>query len=173
VVAVADPQLLLSVRAHWALRLETSCRRIPCPTPPRTLARAGRCRWRVPSIPGRLEVANAPYVRRDAAGRRRRLRAGRFDALVTARCRRASSTMPACRSPATPSILAARCRRAARGDAAGPGGLRVALATTHLPLRDVSAAHHGARSNETLRIMRPRPAPALGHPRPADRWSAA
>ena len=58
------------------------------------------------------------------------------------RCTRASSTMPASPSPATPNTW--RRAPAARLPVMllAAGELRVALATTHLPLKAVSAAHH-------------------------------
>ena len=65
---------------------------------------------------------------------------GEFAAVVTGPVHRGSSTRRASRSAVTPNSSPKAVRHRRRGDAAGHRSLRVALATTHIPLAYVAMA---------------------------------
>jgi 4-hydroxythreonine-4-phosphate dehydrogenase len=94
----------------------------------------------VASVPGRLDVANAPYVLslldRALAG----IAAGRFDAMVTAPVHKGVVNDAGVAFTGHTEYLAARTGCARPVMLLVAGRLRVALATTHLPLAAVSAA---------------------------------
>lgn len=106
-----------------------------------------------PSVAGRLDVANAPYVLglldRALAG----ARAGEFDALVTAPVQKSLISEAGVPFTGHTEYLAERlgCTRPVMMLVAG--SLRVALATTHLPLRAVSAALSVEGLGETLTVL--------------------
>ncbi len=106
-----------------------------------------------PATPGRLDVANAPYVLslldRAIAG----CQSGEFAAMVTAPVHKgiicdagvpfSGHTEYLAEATGTPLVVMMLVG----------GGLRVALATTHLPLKDVSAAITRPLLTDTLRIL--------------------
>ncbi|MCL2523304.1 MAG: 4-hydroxythreonine-4-phosphate dehydrogenase PdxA [Betaproteobacteria bacterium] len=110
-----------------------------------------------PAVPGRLDAANAPYVLalldRALAG----CRSGEFAAMVTAPVHKGvineagvaftGHTEYLAEQTATPRVVMMLAGDTARGP------LRVALATTHLPLKDVPAAITADALEETLRIL--------------------
>ena len=110
-----------------------------------------------PSVAGKLDAANAPYVLalldRALAG----CRSGEFAAMATAPVHKGvineagvhftGHTEYLAEHTATPLVV----MMLAGDTPAGP--LRVALATTHLPLKDVPAAITPAVLEETLRIL--------------------
>jgi 4-hydroxythreonine-4-phosphate dehydrogenase len=110
-----------------------------------------------PSLPGRLDVTNAHYVLATLDLAISGCLARRFDAVVTAPVQKSvinESGVPftghteyLAERTATPRVVMMLA-----GDTAH-GPLRVALATTHLPLADVSAALTRDDLRETLRIL--------------------
>ena len=128
---------------------------------PQTAAQPGvellHCPLAVPAVPGALNPANAPYVLalldRALAG----CRSGEFAAMVTAPVHKgvinqsgvpfSGHTEYLAESTATPRVVMMLA-----GDTP-QGPLRVALATTHLPLREVADAIRPAMLEETLRIV--------------------
>jgi 4-hydroxythreonine-4-phosphate dehydrogenase len=94
----------------------------------------------VPSLPGHPDPANVPYVlallERAVAG----ALSGEFDALVTAPLHKAVINQAGVPFSGHTEFLAARTGSARAVMLLTSGTLRVALATTHLPLRAVSAA---------------------------------
>ena len=95
---------------------------------------------RTPSEPGRLDQRNAPYVLalldRAVAG----ALAGEFDAIVTAPVHKGIINDAGVAFRGHTEYFAERARVARPVMMLTTGALRVALATTHLPLKDVSAA---------------------------------
>jgi 4-hydroxythreonine-4-phosphate dehydrogenase len=93
-----------------------------------------------PSLPGRPDAANAPYVlallERAVDG----TLAGQFDAIVTAPVHKSVINDAGIAFSGHTEYLAARTHSARAVMMLTSGELRVALATTHLPLRAVSAA---------------------------------
>ncbi|GBG03883.1 4-hydroxythreonine-4-phosphate dehydrogenase 1 [Azospira sp. I13] len=120
-----------------------------------------------PSRPGQLDAANGPYVlallERALAG----CRSGEFAAMVTAPLHKGvindagihgftGHTEYLAEKTDTPRVvmmLAGTSPLGGHGPVGQPGPLRVALATTHLPLKDVPAAITPAVLEETLRIL--------------------
>jgi 4-hydroxythreonine-4-phosphate dehydrogenase len=95
---------------------------------------------RVPSLPGRLDVANAPYVISLLDAALAGIAAGRYDAMVTAPVHKgviAESGLP---FTGHTEYLAERLHAGRPVMLLVADRLRVALATTHLPLRRVADA---------------------------------
>ena len=106
-----------------------------------------------PPPPGRPDSANSPAVLRALDAAVDGCLAGRFDALVTAPLGKgviADAGMP---FSGHTEYLAARCGVARVVMMLVAGNLRVALATTHLPLRRVPDALTVPGLTETLRIL--------------------
>jgi 4-hydroxythreonine-4-phosphate dehydrogenase len=107
----------------------------------------------VPAHPGRLDVRNAPAVLATIEGAVEGARTGRFDAIVTAPVHKAVINDAGFAFTGHTEFLAehAGVRRVVMMLASGP--LRVALATTHLPLADVPRALTRESLDDTLRIL--------------------
>ncbi len=154
-VCLGDPELM-AARARDAgvtLRIEP----FEPGTPPRAHQR-GRLTvaalpLAVPSTPGRLEVANARYVIGQIDTALREVRSGRFDAMVTAPVQKSVINEAGVPFTGHTEYLAAHCGTRRPVMLLVAGRLRVALATTHLALREVSAAITPALLDETLRII--------------------
>ena len=105
------------------------------------------------SVPGSLDVRNAPYVLelldRALAG----VRSGRFDAMVTAPVQKSVIAQSGVAFSGHTEYLAERCAAPLPVMLLTCGTLRVALATTHLPLRRVADAINEAGLLQILRIM--------------------
>jgi 4-hydroxythreonine-4-phosphate dehydrogenase len=106
-----------------------------------------------PCVPGRLELANAPYVLalidRGVDG----CLGGEFSALVTAPVQKSLLSAAGAAFSGHTEYIAARTHAPRPVMMLTAGQLRVALATTHLPLRDVSAALSTEGLLETLLIL--------------------
>jgi 4-hydroxythreonine-4-phosphate dehydrogenase len=106
-----------------------------------------------PSQPGRLEVANAAYVLalldRALAG----CQSGEFAAMVTAPLHKGVINDAGIPFTGHTEYLAAKTDTPRVVMMLAGGGLRVALATTHLPLKDVAAAITPTMLEATLRIL--------------------
>jgi 4-hydroxythreonine-4-phosphate dehydrogenase len=107
----------------------------------------------VPSQPGRLDAANAPYVLALLDAALDGCAARRFDAMVTAPVHKGVINDAGVRFTGHTEYLAERTGAPLPVMMLVGGGLRVALATTHLPLAAVSAALTGARLTAVLRIL--------------------
>jgi 4-hydroxythreonine-4-phosphate dehydrogenase len=105
------------------------------------------------SVAGSLDVRNAPYVLelldRALAG----VRSGRFDAMVTAPVQKSVIAQSGVPFSGHTEYLAERCAAPLPVMLLTCGTLRVALATTHLPLRRVADAINEAGLLQILRIM--------------------
>jgi len=105
------------------------------------------------SIPGQLDVANAPYVLalldRALAG----CRAGEFSGMVTAPVHKGVINQAGIAFSGHTEYLAEKTATPRVVMMLAGAGLRVALATTHLPLKDVPAALTTAELETTLRIL--------------------
>jgi len=149
---IGDPELLGQRAAQLGLPLALRCD---------DLGAAGHCPgtlavWPVAKAasrtPGSLDPANAGYVLATIAEGSRACLAGRFDALVTPPVHKGNINDAGIHFTGHTEFIA----EITGGDPvmllAAPG-LRVALATTHLPLRDVSAAITRDGLERTLRIL--------------------
>ena len=106
-----------------------------------------------PSRPGRLEAANAPYVLALLDAALDGCADGRFDAMVTAPVHKGVINDAGVHFTGHTEYLAERTGAPLPVMMLVGGGLRVALATTHVPLAGVSAALTGARLTDVLRIL--------------------
>lgn len=170
VVAVGDPDLLAERAAMLDRRVEIRVLAPgePPPAPRRGLLPVWPVTLRVPSHPGRLDPANAGHVLETLNVAIDACRSGRADGMVTAPLhkgvildaghagftghteylRDACGVEEVVMMLATDSALHAR-EAGWRSEAA----LRVALATTHLPLREVADAITAPRLERLLRIL--------------------
>ncbi|HVN42877.1 MAG TPA: 4-hydroxythreonine-4-phosphate dehydrogenase PdxA [Steroidobacteraceae bacterium] len=108
---------------------------------------------RRPSRPGRLDVANAPYVLETLDMAIGGCAAGAFDAVVTAPVHKGIINDAGVPFSGHTEYFAEATGAALPVMMLVGGGLRVALATTHLPLREVSAAITARRLSAVLRIL--------------------
>ena len=107
----------------------------------------------VPASAGRLDPANAAYV---LAGLRRAVagcQSGEFSALVTGPVHKGVINDAGIPFTGHTEFLAELTGTPRVVMMLAGGGMRVALATTHLPLKDVAAAITPERLGETLRIL--------------------
>jgi 4-hydroxythreonine-4-phosphate dehydrogenase len=107
----------------------------------------------VPGTPGRLDPANAPYVLAVLDAATDGCLAGRFDAMVTAPVHKGVINEAGVRFTGHTEYLAERCGAPLPVMLLAGGGLRVALATTHLPLAHVSSAITAQRLEGVLRVL--------------------
>jgi 4-hydroxythreonine-4-phosphate dehydrogenase len=107
----------------------------------------------VPSTPGRLETANARYVLAVLDAALEGCASGRFDAIVTAPVHKGVINDAGVPFTGHTEYLAGRTGAPLPVMMLTGGGLRVALATTHLPLAAVSAALTRERLTAVLRIL--------------------
>ncbi len=120
----------------------------------------------VPSVPGKLDTANAPYVLslldRAVSG----CQSGEFAAMVTAPVHK--GTINAAGIPFTghTEYLAEKTNTPQVVMMLAGGDLRVALVTTHLPLKDVSAAITRDSLERVLRILHADMYKKYGFPQP-------
>lgn len=140
-IAFADPELLSRRAAHLGLKLEIE----PFdPDEPPKPQRAGRLKvWPValasPATPGVLDPANARYVLETLEQACTACLEGQCDALVTGPVHKGVINEAGIHFTGHTEFLAERFKAQPVMMLAIPG-LRVALATTHLPLSQVSAA---------------------------------
>ncbi|MFO8045183.1 MAG: 4-hydroxythreonine-4-phosphate dehydrogenase PdxA [Halomonas sp.] len=170
VVAVGDPELLADRAARLGLAIEIVAlarnEAVPVTAPGRLPV------WpvalRAPARPGELNAANADYVLETLDVAIAACRAGHAAGMVTAPLHKgvildAGHTgfrghteylRDACGVEEVVMMLATdHALHASRADWRGPASLRVALATTHLPLREVADAITAAGLARVLRIL--------------------
>jgi 4-hydroxythreonine-4-phosphate dehydrogenase len=119
-----------------------------------------------PAVPGRLNPANSAYVLRTIEAAADGCRDGAFDAMVTGPLQKSVINDAGIAFTGHTEFLAAHTRAEHVVMMLVGGGMRVALATTHLPLREV-ARHITAQGLErTLRVLQRDLAARFGIPRP-------
>jgi 4-hydroxythreonine-4-phosphate dehydrogenase len=102
---------------------------------------------------GRLDIANAPWVLGLLDAALEGCRTGHFDAMVTAPVQKSVINDAGIAFTGHTEYLADGCGVARPVMLLVAGALRVALATTHLPLTEVSRAINGKLLDEVLRII--------------------
>ena len=107
----------------------------------------------VPCVAGELDTRNAPYVVGLLDDALDAVVAGRFDAMVTAPVQKSVIAESGVPFSGHTEYLAARSGAGKPVMMLVAGSLRVALATTHLPLRRVPDAINAAMLGEILHIM--------------------
>jgi len=105
-----------------------------------------------PRVPGKLDPANSRYVLRLLDRAIDGCLAGEFDAMVTAPVQKSVINDAGIAFTGHTEYLAERAKREVVMMLVG-GGLRVALATTHLPLADVAKAITRKGLLQTLRVI--------------------
>lgn len=167
IVAIADPALLAerAQRLGLPLRIE---RFEPGDAVPR--AQPGHLAVlpvavRRPVTPGRLDTANAPYVLDTLRIACDACLDNTFKALVTGPVHKGVINDAGLPFTGHTEFLAERCGAEPVMMLATPG-LRVALVTTHLPLRDVSAAITREHLTEVIRILHRDLSTRFGIPEP-------
>ncbi len=106
-----------------------------------------------PSTPGRLDVANAPYVLQTLERACDGCLSGEFAAMVTAPIQKDIVNASGLAFSGHTEFLAERCGGQQPLMMLATEDLRVALVTTHLPLREVADAITGERLESILRIL--------------------
>lgn len=153
-VAVAAPDLLTQ-RAK-ALGLPLVCREFSAALPREPSPAGSILMQSVPLIraaqPGRLDRANAPYVLDTLRAACDGCLAGTFDGLVTGPVHKGIINEAGLPFTGHTEFLAARCAAQPVMLLATPG-LRVALVTTHLPLRQVAAAITVPRLTHIIEVL--------------------
>jgi len=153
-VVVCDPELL----TQRASRLGQAIELIPFDEhAPRQVQRAGSLQiapvaLRQPSRPGHLDPANAGYVLDTLGSACDGCLEGRFDALVTGPVHKGIVNEAGLPFTGHTEFLAQRCSSYPVMMLSAPG-LRVALATTHLPLSQVPAQITRESLERTIRIL--------------------
>jgi len=107
----------------------------------------------VAAVPGRLDPRNARWVLDLLDQALGGCRNGEYDAMITAPVQKSVINDAGVAFTGHTEYLAQHCGVARPVMMLAADGLRVALATTHLPLRDVSAAISGSSLDEILDIV--------------------
>ena len=127
-----------------------------------------------PRRPGKLDAANGRYVLAILDRAIDGCLAGEFDAMVTAPVQKSVINDAGIAFTGHTEYLAEQARAPHVVMMLVGGGLRVALATTHLPLARRCRAPSRAKSLvQTLRVLDARPAAALSASRARASWSRA
>ena len=154
-VAVADPALL----AQRAAMLGLPLRLLPFdPASPPAPQQAGELRVLAvplaqPASPGKLDPANSRYVLETLRLAGKGCLAGRFAAVVTAPVHKGVINDAGVPFTGHTEFFAELTNAPLPVMTRAAGELRVALATTHLPLKDVPAAITPQRLTQVLRIL--------------------
>jgi len=106
------------------------------------------------AVPGRLDPANSPYVIRTLEIAADGCADGTFDAMVTGPVQKSVINAAGIAFTGHTEFLAERLRARDVVMMLVGGGLRVALATTHLPLRGVPSSITRAGLERTLRVLK-------------------
>ena len=142
VVVIADPQLLQARAAQLGLPLQL--REINLQDAPRPNAVGELAVLPIPlaepAVPGKLNVNNAPYILRTLDAAIEGCVAGYFSALVTGPVQKSIINDAGIAFSGHTEYLAEKTHTEKVVMMLATEGLRVALATTHLPLKDVAAA---------------------------------
>lgn len=142
IVAIADPYLLQARAQQLGFKLqlrEVNLQDIPRPSAAGELAILPVA-LAEPAVPGKLDVRNAPYILRTLDAAIEGCLAGHFSALVTGPVQKSIINDAGIAFSGHTEYLAEKTHTEKVVMMLATEGLRVALATTHLPLKDVAAA---------------------------------
>lgn len=151
IVLIGDRSLFRRVKHHGVRR--PALREYPTGSNKRLQPELLHVPLRAPCTPGRLDPANAAYVLDVLDRALEGCRSGEFDAMVTAPVHKGIINDSGVPFTGHTEYLAARTGTALPVMMLAGGGMRVALVTTHLPLRDVSAAITAERLDSVLRTV--------------------
>ena len=152
VVLVADRELLRTRAAHLGITLPLVDWQPGDPAPADALE-VLHVPLNAPAVAGELDARNSAYVLETIERAIDGCLAGRFDAMVTGPVHKGIINAAGIAFTGHTEMLAERTGTARVVMMLCGGGLRVALATTHLALRDVPAAINARMLEETLRIL--------------------
>jgi 4-hydroxythreonine-4-phosphate dehydrogenase len=153
---VADPDLLARTCADLGLSLEIECldpEQAEANPPVRGRIRCWPVAMRYPSTPGRLDPGNAPYVLECLERSAEACLRGRAAGLVTGPIHKGVINDAGMPFSGHTEFLAERAGVERVVMLLTAGRLRVALVTTHLPLREVADAITRDRLKTTLNIL--------------------
>jgi len=167
IVVVADRELLASRARRLGVALKVAAH----PPAARTVSPAGTLAvHHVPlaraAVPGRLDPANSRYVLRTLEAAADGCRDGVFDAMVTGPLQKSVINDAGIAFTGHTEFLAAHTGAEHVVMMLVGGGMRVALATTHLPLREVAQSITEQGLERTLRVLRRDLAERFAIPRP-------
>ena len=155
VVAIADPHMLQARALQLGLPLqlrEINLHDAPRPSLAGELAVLPR--WLAePAVPGTLNVKNAPYILHTLDAAIEGCSAGHFAALVTGPVQKSIINDAGIAFSGHTEYLAEKTHTDKVVMMLATEGLRVALATTHLPLKDVAAAITDAELTQVTDIL--------------------
>lgn len=155
IVAIADPQLLLERAAILGLPL--TLRNIDFNQPARPLAKGELgilpIPLATPATAGRLNVANGLYLLSTLDAAIAGCLNGQMDALVTGPIQKSVINEAGVAFSGHTEYLAEKTHTEKVVMMLATKGLRVALATTHLPLRDVADAINPTELSQVIRIL--------------------
>jgi 4-hydroxythreonine-4-phosphate dehydrogenase len=154
IVALADRNLLADRARQLGLPLELAefSPAAAAPDQPGVLE-VLHCDLAAPAVAGKLDPANSRYVLDTLTMAARGCLDGRFDALVTAPVHKGVINDAGIPFTGHTEFLAELTRTPQVVMMLVGGCLRVALATTHLPLKDIPAAITRASLEQTIRIL--------------------
>jgi 4-hydroxythreonine-4-phosphate dehydrogenase len=155
ITVLGDPDLFASRAAALGLPLSIDTDPRPTPLP----QQAGHMhvlpvKLRGGCVPGKLDPANAGYVIEMLERGTDACLHGGFDALVTAPVHKGVINDAGIPFTGHTEFLAQRCHASHPVMLLAAGALRVALATTHLPLKEVPAALTSESLTQTLGVLR-------------------
>lgn len=151
IVVVADPAMLQERAAHLGLPLATvAADRADVPA---NALRVHPIKLATDAVPGHLDPANADYVLACLDHAIEGCLAGRYHALTTGPISKAVISQTGRQFTGHTEYLAQRCGAALPVMMLACPGLRVALVTTHLPLRRVAEAITDERLESVIRIL--------------------
>lgn len=155
ITVLGDPEMLRARAAALGLPLQinTSSDDVAVPQAAGHM-RVRPVKLRAPCTAGKLDAANAPYVIEMLEQGADLCLGGAFDALVTAPVHKGVINDAGIPFTGHTEFLAERCRAPHVVMLLAAGTLRVALATTHLPLKDVPAALTRQSLEATLAVLR-------------------
>ena len=155
IVAIGDPQLLATRAAALGrpLTLEPCRRGIPPQPAPAGTLRVAAVPLRVPARAGQLDRANAAYVIETLQQATAGCLDGEFDAVVTAPVHKGIINDAGIAFSGHTEFIAGLTGAACPVMMLVAGGLRVALVTTHLPLREVPAQVTRVRLEAVLDVL--------------------
>lgn len=154
-VVIADPDLLAARARQLQLPISLSTFDPLAPAQPQAAGQLSvlPVPLAAPCEPGRLDPANAPYVLATLDAAIDGCLAGRFDAMVTAPVHKGVINDAGIAFSGHTEYLAARTGTDKVVMMLATEGLRVALATTHLPLKAVAAAITHPELTRVLEIL--------------------
>jgi 4-hydroxythreonine-4-phosphate dehydrogenase len=153
VVVVADPDVLRARATSLGRRLEVEWADTGAPTRAAGAVTVARVPSAVAVTPGEPDVRNAHYIIATLSEAVDGCRSGRFRALVTGPVQKSVINDAGIAFSGHTEFLAARCGVRDVVMLLVAGTLRVALTTTHVPLREVPALVTRARLTATIEIL--------------------